>query len=132
MHAWSCLKPSLSKTSRLRQHLARSLISSRCGTRRQIGMTEARLRKWLLSIAACLRSQNGSLADAVALWRANCEREFAGVEECLICYAVVAPSDGQLPRKACKTCSKRFHGACLYKWFKSSGKSACPHCQSPW
>lgn len=24
-----------------------------------------------------------------------------------------------------------FHGGCLYKWFKSSGKSNCPHCQSP-
>lgn len=33
---------------------------------------------------------------------------------------------------SCRTCRKRFHGGCLYKWFKSSGKSTCPHCQSPW
>ena len=33
---------------------------------------------------------------------------------------------------SCRTCRKRFHGGCLYKWFKSSGKSNCPHCQSPW
>jgi len=97
-----------------------------------VGVSEGRLRKWLLSIAAFLRSQNGSLADAMALWRANCEREFDGVEECLICYAVVAPSNGRLPSLGCHTCAKRFHGACLYKWFRSSGKSACPHCQSPW
>ena len=95
-------------------------------------MSEGRLRKWLLSMLAFLRSQNGSLADAMALWRANCEREFAGVEECLICYAVVAPTNGQLPKLACHTCAKRFHGACMLKWFRSSGKSACPHCQSPW
>ena len=95
-------------------------------------MSEGRLRKWLLSMLAFLRSQNGSLADAMGLWRANCEREFAGVEECLICYAVVAPTNGQLPKLACHTCAKRFHGACMLKWFRSSGKSACPHCQSPW
>ncbi|KAK9831453.1 hypothetical protein WJX81_006515 [Elliptochloris bilobata] len=100
--------------------------------RRRVGMSEGRLRKWLLSMLAFLRSQNGSLADAMALWRSNCEREFAGVEECLICYAVVAPSNGQLPKLACHTCAKRFHGACMLKWFRSSGKSACPHCQSPW
>ena len=23
----------------------------------------------------------------------------------------------------CRTCAVRFHPACLYKWFKSSGKS---------
>ncbi len=98
----------------------------------QVGVAEGRLRKWLLSITAFLRNQNGSLADAMALWRDNCVREFSGVEECLICYSVVAAADGQLPRLACHTCSKRFHRACLYKWFRSSGKSLCPHCQSPW
>ena len=36
------------------------------------------------------------------------------------------------PPCSCRTCRKRFHGGCLYKWFKSSGKSNCPHCQSPW
>lgn len=46
--------------------------------------------------------------------------------------AVVSASDGQLPRLACRTCAKRFHRACLYKWFRSSAKSMCPHCQSPW
>ena len=53
----------------------------------QVGVTEGRLRKWLLSIAAFLRSQNGGLADAMRLWRDNCVREFDGVEECLICYS---------------------------------------------
>jgi hypothetical protein len=56
----------------------------------------------------------------------------AGQEECLICYSIIQPTSGQLPRLCCRTCRKRFHGGCLYKWFKSSGKSNCPHCQSPW
>ena len=98
----------------------------------QVGVSEGRLRKWLLSIAAFLRSQNGGLTDAMRLWRDNCVREFAGVEECLICYSVIAAQDGQLPRMICSTCSKGFHRACLYKWFRSSHKSVCPHCQSPW
>ena len=45
-----------------------------------MGVPESRLRKWLLSIAAVMRSQNGSLVHALALWQQNCAREFAGVE----------------------------------------------------
>ena len=93
---------------------------------------ETKLRKWLLSISAFLRNQNATLAAAVELWRRNVDQEFAGVEPCLICYSVVSSTNGQLPRLECRTCHIRFHPACLYKWFKSSAKSQCPHCQSPW
>lgn len=58
-------------------------------------------------------------------------RELSG-EPCLICYSVLHPTDHSLPRMACKTCSQVFHGPCLYKWFRSAGKSNCPHCQTPW
>ena len=98
----------------------------------QVGVPQGRLRKWLLSVAGFLRNQNGSVAEAIALWQRNVVKEFEGVEECLICYTIVAASNGKLPKLQCHTCSKRFHGACLYKWFQSSGKSNCPHCQSPW
>ncbi|KAK9844274.1 hypothetical protein WJX74_000343 [Apatococcus lobatus] len=100
--------------------------------RRRVGVTEQKLRWWLLSITSFLRTQNGSVAEAIALWQRNIGKAFKGVEECLICYAVIAPSNGQLPKLKCRTCLRRFHGACLYKWFQSSGKSNCPHCQSPW
>ena len=92
----------------------------------QMGVAENRLRKWLLSITAVLRSQNGALASALALWQRNCAREFAGVEECLICYNVISAAGGQLPRLECKTCHKKYHGGCLFKWFRSAAKSACP------
>lgn len=100
--------------------------------RQRVGVTEGKLRKWLLSVTAFLANQNGSVAEAIALWQRNVQKEFEGVEECLICYSIVSASDGKLPKMHCRTCSKRFHGSCLYKWFQSSGKSNCPHCQSPW
>ena len=89
----------------------------------QVGVPQGRLRKWLLSVAGFLRNQNGSVAEAIALWQRNVVKEFEGVEECLICYTIVAASNGKLPKLQCHTCSKRFHAACLYKWFQSSGKS---------
>ena len=76
--------------------------------------------------------QNGSILDAMAMWKGNIDRAFAGVEECLICYSIVHPSNGQLPKMACRTCGKGFHAACLFKWFQSASKSSCPHCQSQW
>ena len=41
-------------------------------------MSEGRLRKWLLSIAAFLRTQNGTVAEAVSLWKRNVDKEFEG------------------------------------------------------
>ncbi|MEW5314556.1 MAG: hypothetical protein WDW38_006042 [Sanguina aurantia] len=100
--------------------------------RRKVGVSDSRLRKWLLSISAFLRNQNRGVADAVALWKRNLDKEFEGVEPCLICYTVIASTNASLPRLTCRTCAVKFHPGCLYKWFKSSAKSTCPHCQSPW
>ncbi len=97
-----------------------------------MGVNDTRLRKWLLSIASFLRHQNGSVADAIGLWKRNVDSEFEGVDACLICYSVISSVNGQLPRLVCRTCNVRFHPACLYKWFKSAGKSQCPHCQALW
>lgn len=97
-----------------------------------MGVNEGRLRKWLLSIAVFLRAQNQGVVDALDLWRSSVDAEFRGVQPCLICYSVISSANGQLPRLSCRQCSITFHPACLYKWFKSSGKSQCPHCQAPW
>ena len=99
---------------------------------KSVGISESRLRKWMLSMTVFLRNRNGDLLDSLKLWRQNVEGEFEGHEECLICYSIVQVSNGQLPKLGCRTCHKKFHGACLYKWFSSSGKNTCPHCQSPW
>lgn len=41
-------------------------------------MAEGRLRKWLLSISALLRNQNGGVAQAIGLWKRNVDKEFEG------------------------------------------------------
>lgn len=43
---------------------------------KQVGVGEGRLRKWLLSISAFLRNQNGSILDAMSLWKANVDQAF--------------------------------------------------------
>jgi len=95
----------------------------------RVGVTDARWRKWQRQISTMLLSQNGSISDALLLWKANVDKVFEGVEECPICYMIIHPSTGHLPKLECKTCHNKFHSACLYKWFSSSQKSNCPLCQ---
>ncbi|GAB2242261.1 hypothetical protein Droror1_Dr00019036 [Drosera rotundifolia] len=98
---------------------------------RSLGISEVRQRKWLLSMMAFVRNQNGALAEAIKTWKQNFDKAFDGVEECPICYSVIHTSNHGLPRLACKTCKHKFHSACLYKWFATAHKSTCPLCQSP-
>ncbi|RDX61954.1 E3 ubiquitin-protein ligase listerin, partial [Mucuna pruriens] len=98
---------------------------------RSLGISETKQRKWLMSMMLFIRNQNGALAEAIGIWKRNVDKEFEGVEECPICYSVIHTTNHSLPRLACKTCKHKFHSACLYKWFSTSHKSACPLCQSP-
>ncbi|XP_020522309.1 E3 ubiquitin-protein ligase listerin isoform X2 [Amborella trichopoda] len=98
---------------------------------RILGISETRQRKWMLSMAAFVRNQNGALAEAIHIWKSNVDKEFQGVEECPICYSIIHTTNHGLPRLACKTCKHKFHSACLYKWFSTSHKSTCPLCQTP-
>ena len=75
----------------------------------------------------CLR--NGSVLDGLLLWKQNIDKRFQGVEECNICFYVLHGTNYQLPKLACRNCKKRFHPACLYKWFSTSSKSTCPMCR---
>ena len=77
-----------------------------------------------------LLGQNGTISDALSLWKQNLDKLFEGVEECPICYVIVHPATRQLPKLECRTCAKKFHAACLYKWFNSGQKSTCPMCQA--
>ncbi|KAI1319237.1 hypothetical protein EDD11_004631 [Mortierella claussenii] len=98
----------------------------------RVGVKEARWRAWLLAVAGVIAAQNGSLIDALSLFRRNVGLHFDGVEDCTICYSIVSLQDRSLPNKTCKTCKHRFHASCLYKWFRTSNSSSCPLCRTLW
>ena len=96
----------------------------------RVGLSESQWRKWLLQITLLLTAQNGSVIEALLLWKENIDKRFSGVEDCTICYAVIHGTNYSLPNLRCKTCQNRFHSACLYKWFQTSGNSTCPLCRN--
>lgn len=57
--------------------------------------------------------QNGSIMEGLALWKNNVDKRFEGIEDCMICFSVIHGSNYSLPKKACRTCKKKFHSACL-------------------
>lgn len=77
-----------------------------------------------------LQHQNGSILDGLTVWKRNVDKRFEGVEECYICFYVLHGANHQLPKLACRTCKKKFHAACLYKWFSTSNNSTCPLCRN--
>jgi hypothetical protein len=102
-----------------------------CCTRR-LGISEDRWRRWVLQIVTLLSIRDGSVLDAVLFWKRCVDREFEGMEPCVICYCTLHPKTMALPTQVCRTCSNGFHSECLYKWFNSSHKSQCPLCQQQW
>ncbi|OZJ04481.1 hypothetical protein BZG36_02675 [Bifiguratus adelaidae] len=81
----------------------------------RVGVSEARWRGWLLATSSVMVSQNGSLGDALVIFKRNVSLHFAGVEDCTICYSVISIQDRSLPTKQCKTCKNKYHACCLYK-----------------
>src|SRR3546814_19777861 len=79
-------------------------------------------------VCSCL--QDGSVVDAVLLWKNNVDREMEGVEPCPICFSTLHFKSHSLPSLSCRTCSTEFHRTCLYKWFQPSGKSKCVLCNT--
>ena len=126
---------------------------------KKMGISEGRWRRWILQIIQLLSHQDGSVLDAILLWKKNVDKEFEGiilsylqlivpsytneicfaiacyscpgVEPCPICYSILHPKTLSLPTMCCPTCKNKFHSPCLYKWFNTSGKSKCVLCQQP-
>uniref|UniRef100_A0A131YUS9 E3 ubiquitin-protein ligase listerin n=1 Tax=Rhipicephalus appendiculatus TaxID=34631 RepID=A0A131YUS9_RHIAP len=97
---------------------------------RRVGVSQSQWRHWLLQLTTFLTHQNGSILDGLALWKRNVDKRFEGVEECMICFYVLHGATCQLPKLSCRTCKKRFHSACLFKWFNTSNNSTCPLCRN--
>ncbi|ORY78237.1 hypothetical protein BCR37DRAFT_388958 [Protomyces lactucae-debilis] len=96
----------------------------------KIGVKDAQWRGWLLSSQAVLTAHNGTILDAIVQFQKNVSLHFEGIEDCSICFSVLAVEDRSLPTKRCATCKHLFHGSCLYKWFKSSAQATCALCRS--
>ncbi|XP_030373651.1 E3 ubiquitin-protein ligase listerin [Scaptodrosophila lebanonensis] len=102
-------------------------VKVECG--KQIG-GRASSRNVGMQLTIFLTHQNGTIYDGLTLWKNNLDKKFEGVEECYVCYTVIHQDTCQLPKLTCKTCKKKFHGPCLYKWFTTSSKSTCPICRN--
>lgn len=74
-------------------------------------------RDLIMQLSIFLTHQNGSIWDALMLWKKNLDRKFEGVEECFICYSVIHQDSCQLPKQSCRNCKKKFHGPCLVSKF---------------
>lgn len=95
----------------------------------RLGVNEKQWKAWLLASQRVVSLTNGSIIDCIELFNRNVNLHFSGFEECAICYSILH-QDHSLPSKTCLTCLNKFHAACLYKWFKSSGSSTCPLCRT--
>ncbi|KAF2878036.1 RING zinc finger protein-like protein [Massariosphaeria phaeospora] len=96
----------------------------------RVAVNEQKWQSWLRTSLGAITIFNGSLIDALNTFKRNVDGAMKGQSECAICYSIVG-SDRKLPDKRCQTCKNLFHGACLFKWFKSSGSSSCPLCRNP-
>ncbi|XP_077977369.1 E3 ubiquitin-protein ligase listerin-like isoform X1 [Glandiceps talaboti] len=97
---------------------------------KKIGIKAAQWRTWMLQLTTFLVHQNGSILDGLTLWKRNVDKRFEGIEDCIICFSVIHGSNCSLPRLTCRTCKKKFHSECLYKWFSTSNQSTCPACRN--
>lgn len=96
----------------------------------RVGISEQKWKQWIMSTQRVITNMNGSVMDSLELFTKNVNLQFSGFEECAICYSILHAVDRKLPTKTCPTCSNKFHDACLYKWFRSSGNNTCPMCRS--
>lgn len=96
----------------------------------RVGISEQKWKQWIMSTQHVITGMNGSVLDSLELFTKNVHLQFSGFEECAICYSILHAVDRKLPNKTCPTCKNKFHGACLYKWFRSSGNNTCPLCRT--
>lgn len=96
----------------------------------KVGVNDKQWRGWMFAITAVIGSQNGNIVDALTVFKRNVNLHFSGVEDCTICYSIISPQDRTIPTKQCRTCKKKFHSSCLYKWFRSSNSASCPLCRT--
>lgn len=97
-------------------------------SRTRVAVSEKNWQSWLRTIQIIIFS-TGSIIEGLVAFRRNVQGALKGQGECAICYSIIG-TDMQTPNKKCGTCKNMFHGACLFRWFKSSNSSTCPLCRN--
>lgn len=54
----------------------------------KVGVSEAVIRKWMLSISTLLATEDNSILDALLLYKSSLDKHFEGIEVCPICYSL--------------------------------------------
>ncbi|RVD85193.1 uncharacterized protein DFL_003522 [Arthrobotrys flagrans] len=115
---------------------------------RRVAVSEKQWKTWLLACQAVIALQGGSIIDGLTLFQRNVKLHLDGVEECAICYSILAQVERTLPSKACGTFeqfeflsfvqklvpvhleehrrfrSSRSHGALLHSYSEPTGQDA--------
>lgn len=104
------------------------LQSPTVSSRNRVGVSEKNWQSWQRTIQIIIFS-SGSIIEGLLAFRRNVQGALKGQSECAICYSIIG-TDMQTPNKKCGTCKNMFHGACLFRWFKSSNSSSCPLCRN--
>ncbi|KIW23957.1 uncharacterized protein PV07_09702 [Cladophialophora immunda] len=104
------------------------LDSPTVSSRTRVGVSEKNWQSWLRTFQIIIFS-TGSIIEGLIAFRRNVQGALKGQSECAICYSIIG-TDMQTPNKRCGTCRNTFHGACLFRWFKSSNSSSCPLCRN--
>jgi len=87
-------------------------------------------KKINVKITQMLNTRSHSLSSGLILWKENLDNKYKEVDECAICFFILHHVTKALPKLGCSQCRKKFHAACLYKWFSTSNKSECPLCRN--
>jgi E3 ubiquitin-protein ligase listerin len=97
-------------------------------SRTRVAVSEKNWQSWLHTIQIIIFT-TGSIIEGLVAFHRNVQGALKGQGECAICYSIIG-TDMQTPNKKCGTCKNMFHGACLFRWFKSSNSSTCPLCRN--
>jgi hypothetical protein len=79
--------------------------------RQRVGVSASTWRTWTLQLITFVANQNGTLLEAVKIWKRNIDKRFEGVEECTVCYSVIHGSNFQVPntvRQEAKFCVRMY------------------------
>ncbi|KAF3210885.1 hypothetical protein TWF679_006672 [Orbilia oligospora] len=66
---------------------------------RRVAVSEKQWKTWLLACQAVIALQGGSIVDGLTLFQRNVKLHLDGVEECAICYSILAQDDEKVKLK---------------------------------